>query len=169
MAICLLCPPCLAAGTDEEKSEKETSLYLYYQKHLNPYISALRQQKAQDSVAGPEQKAMQSAPESILSTKKKPDTGEDGQGASYHGKKTEKTDDKAYISLYRTDSIGREEINKALPSTYGREYVAELALGLKLAPSLDLFLGKAQKFERTENTPWGSHDDGWRIRLQTNF
>ena len=117
----------------------------------------------------PGQRGIASAPDSLLSTKSKSDAAEGGQGVSNNGQKTEKTDDRTYLSLFRMDSIGRDEINRALPSEYRREYVAELALGLKLAPTVDLSFGKAQRFERSENSPWASHDDGWRLRLQKNF
>ncbi len=76
---------------------------------------------------------------------------------------------RTYFSLSRVDSIGLSEMNKSFPQLYKKEYIAELALGIKLSPLLDLSLGKVQKFERPEGSPWEAHDDGWRIRLKKDF
>jgi hypothetical protein len=71
--------------------------------------------------------------------------------------------------LNKIDSVGLDEINKSFPKDFRKEYIAELALGIKLSPLVDLTFGKVQKFERSEGTPWGAHDDGWRIRLKKDF
>ena len=109
------------------------------------------------------------ARDNLFSTGPGTDAARPTEDGSSGGKDAERPEDRAYLSLNRMESVGREEMNKALPSQYGKEYIAELALGLRLAPTVDLFFGKAEKFERSENTPWAAHDDGWRLRLQTNF
>ena len=169
MSLCLICPPCLAAEPAAQKPGKDTSLYHYYREQLSPYLSSLREKEVQPVKEG-DPKGAASAPDSLLSTKSKPDTAAGGgQGGPDQGKKAESSGDRTYLSLFKMDGIGREEINRTLPSMYGKEYIAELALGLRLAPSVDLSFGKAQRFERTENSPWASHNDGWRLRLETNF
>jgi hypothetical protein len=85
------------------------------------------------------------------------------------GADKETSKETAYVALNKIDSVGLEAINKSFPKDYRKEYIAELALGIKLSPMVDLTFGKVQKFERSEGTPWEARDDGWRIRLKKDF
>jgi hypothetical protein len=171
VALCFLPALSLAAETNEGKSEsatvepgkkeKETSLYLYYQKYLNPYLNKNRT-KTEDRSRATEQKgSLASNPStSPLSDKSKTNDSRAVQNEA---------PDRPYVTLNRLDSIGLDAVNKTFPQAYRKEYLAELALGVKLSPLVDLSVGKVQKFERSGDSPWGAHDDGWRLRLQKNF
>jgi hypothetical protein len=85
------------------------------------------------------------------------------------GPDKETSTETAYVTLNKIDSVGLDAINKSFPKDYRKEYIAELALGIKLSPMTDLTFGKVQKFERSEGTPWEARDNGWAIRLKKDF
>ena len=85
------------------------------------------------------------------------------------GADKEATRETTYVTLNKIDSVGLDAINKSFPKDYRKEYIAELALGIKLSPMTDLTFGKVQKFERSEGTPWEARDNGWAIRLKKDF
>ena len=152
------------AASATAKTQKDTSLYLYYQQHLKPYF-ANPPARTEDRYKEPGQKAApsQAAPTGslVLGRSKTGDAGAD--------KDKEASRETTYVTLNRLDSVGLEAINKTFPKDFRKEYIAELALGIKLSPLLDLTFGKVQKFERSEGTPWETRDDGWRIRLKKDF
>ena len=148
-----------------EKAPKDTSLYLYYQQHLKPYFANSSVKPSDNKYKEPEQKA---APQPVtptgslvLSRSKTDDASPD--------KSKEASEATSYVTLNRIDSVGLEAMNKSFPKEFRKEYIAELALGIKLSPMVDLTFGKVQKFERSESTPWESRDDGWRLRLKKDF
>jgi len=152
------------AASAVAKPQKDDSLYLYYQQYLKPYFSKSLT-RTEDGYKDPDQKAPP-APVSptgslVLSRSKPADAEAD--------KDKEGSRETAYVTLNRIDSVGLEAINKTFPKDFRKEYIAELALGIKLSPMLDLTFGKVQKFERSEGTPWESRDDGWRLRLKKDF
>ena len=173
----------IAADAAEEKpqsakveagaKEKETSLYLYYQKYLNPYLNKGKTKGSdKDKITEPKGTLVSnpSPPASVvvLNRTKPPGSSAVQDGSSSEAKEIE-SEEKSYIALNKLDSIGLDAINRTFPQEYRKEYLAELALGFKLSPFLDLSVGKVQRFERSGESPWGAHDDGWRIRLQKNF
>ncbi|HEY3276096.1 MAG TPA: hypothetical protein VGJ94_05710 [Syntrophorhabdaceae bacterium] len=159
----------IPAVAEKGKKEKETSLYLYYQRYLNPYFSK-SQPRTADRSKGTESKASLVSNPTFLPAHGSKDVNlPAAEKEAPSEAKKEDSADKPYIMLNRLDSIGLDELNKSFPQAYRKEYLAELALGFKLTPLVDLSVGKVQKFERSGDSPWGAHDDGWRIRLQKNF
>jgi len=159
------------ASAKPAKGEKETSLYLYYQKYLSPYFSGSQAKKGAP-YKEPDQRGMLTASPSsgtLLSSKARTADGTVTKDGSQEQKSENGGEDKTYISLNKLDSVGLSELNKTFPRDNRKEYVTELSLGFKLTPMMDLLIGRAQKFERSENTPWESKNDGWRIRLQKEF
>lgn len=158
-----------AAVAEKGKKEKETSLYLYYQRHLNPYFSKNQSRTADRNKGTGSKASLASNPTFVQSQGSKDINLPAAEKEAPSEAKKEDSADKPYITLNRLDSIGLDELNKTFPQAYRKEYLAELALGFKLTPLVDLSVGKVQKFERSGDSPWGAHDDGWRIRLQKNF
>lgn len=146
------------------KTVKDTSLYLYYQQYLKPYFGNSSTKTGDRSKEADQKTASTSATPSgslVLSRSKPADTAS--------GKQSAEPEEKAYVTLNKIDSVGLDEINRTFPKDFRKEYIAELALGIKLSPLMDLSFGKVQKLERSEGTPWGMHDDGFRIRLKKDF
>jgi hypothetical protein len=168
-----------ASVTETGKGEKDTSLYLYYQKYLSPYLGNPRT-TATERYKEPGQKgvpASQAPSGKLLSNRSKLNEAGAGSEETASGQKDPaQAQEKTYFSLNKLDSVGLEEINRSFPGAYRKEYLAELAFGIKLSPLLDLSFGKVQKFERYGGSAAGNHDeswkikdDGWRLRLQKNF
>ena len=174
--LCFFAHPGFTQGTAEgqnpeateeiKQSEKDTSLHTYYQKYLSPFLNT-SQTKSGDKLSVGGVPGPTSSGGLLSNDFLSVNTGK-GQSGSTPGAKKE-VGGRTYFSLSRVDSIGLSEMNKSFPQLYKKEYIAELALGIKLSPLLDLSFGKVQKFERPEGSPWEARDDGWRIRLKKDF
>jgi|WetSurMetagenome_2_1015567.scaffolds.fasta_scaffold383149_1 hypothetical protein len=158
------------SAMDSGQKEKETSLYLYYQKYLNPYLNKSRAKVGDKNGVGGGRGSLVSNPTAVLpSNRAKTDDSRIVRDEAASVEKKDASEERPYVTLNRLDSIGLDAVNKTFPQVYRKEYLAELALGVKLSPLVGLSVGKVQKFERAGDSPWGAHDEGWRIRLQKNF
>lgn len=155
-----------------ETSDARKSLYLYYRNHLSPYFSGSQVKKgppAKESNQGGMFVAPPSSGTLLSLSQPKPRDGAEDKGMVREQKGDNGNEEKAYVTLNKQDAVGLGELNKLFPKENRKEYDTELSLGFKLTPMLDLQIGKAQKFERSEHTPWETRDQGWRIRLKKEF
>ncbi len=178
--LCMFAAPGSAGGPVEGKVQnreqdpaakvKEVSLYLYYQKYLNPYLNKDKTKTA-DKGGRTEPRGLLASNPSSPAIPDKPKAGGtpviQSEGPGEAGKKDQ--EERTFMSFNRLESIGLDAVNKIFPQEYRKEYLAEVALGVRLTPQVDLSVGKVQKFERSGDSPWGAHDDGWRLKLQKHF
>ncbi len=179
---CIVSGSLSAAGPTPEKPQvaiqesgkngKELPLYQYYQRYLTPYLAGL-QTKTKGGSTEPERNpgtltALSSG--SLVSGKSKnQETGASQNALSPEQKTAEGINDKAFITLNKSESVGLAEMNKSFPKEFKKEYNTEFLVGYKVSPLVDILFGKAQKIERSQDSPWGVHDDGWRLKLQKTF
>ncbi|MDR2018942.1 MAG: hypothetical protein LBQ00_08800 [Syntrophobacterales bacterium] len=149
-----------------KKTKTDTSLYSYYQKHLKPYFQSSRPKEEEICNKEPSESTTSSGtPMGSLTLSRSKVNGADSDSAQQEADAEQTT----YLTLNRIDSIGLDAINKTFANHYRKEYIAELALGVRLPRHTNLTFGKVQKFERYEDTPWETHDNGWMIRLKKDF
>jgi hypothetical protein len=162
--------PAKFTGTGQKGAEM--SLHQYYQQYLNPYLAGLQVKGRSTDLernSGVAAKASSGAG-GLPSGKAKSPDGETRQDTPSTEQKTGRDgDEKTFVTLNKNDSIGLAEINKRFPHEFRKEYEAELLVGYRVSPLVDILFGKAQKFERSQDSPWGMHDSGWRLKLQKNF
>ncbi len=148
-------------------------LHQYYQKHLTPYLNGLR-----SKTNGPALKYVQEKEASAtISTGSL--LGGNAETASQRTALSREehnninaennTEEKTFISLHKSEAVGRAVINKNFPKEFKSEYDTELLVGYKITPLVDILFGKVQKLERSQDRPWEMHDDGWTLKLQKNF
>jgi hypothetical protein len=178
--VCLISGLVFAVDPSEEKPEiptkeksanmKEVSLYQYYQTHLLPYLTGPKS-KTKGKYAESENKGGTPSSASLLLNRKKTDEA----GVSPNGSPTEQKSkgedgqETTFITLHKGESIGLAEINKSFPREVLKEYKAEVLLGYKVSPLVEILFGKVQKIESSQYSPWGIHDDGWRLKLKKDF
>jgi hypothetical protein len=151
------------------KNEQQTDFTKYYQKYGFLYNIG-----AEDGIINKYKELEQEGyvrikplPENKSSTDLKTTYGIQftDKASPYMTKPKEGSEDRAYISLAKVESVEIKELKKVSP----KEYKAEVSLGYRLTPFGEILLGKGMNFQRSQDAFFEPHDNGWRVKFKVNF